>query len=363
MNKTTKTVIILGLLTLGGYLVFKSMKPKGEVTPPPPPPPPPTTECPKCGTIRCGTGTHAEEVGECGCECVKDKEVIDSHPAPPQGCRYDKSWNLICDGDVISGGDVEETTNAAIKYEGKIVQENTSWAIFKIENGKKRYYDAEAWSQEPNQAELILVTKAETDSIPTGENMPIIDILPPPIFTGGGDEVFDDGSSSTPVSFDFANLLNTIKSVYLKNNFPFDLRISAEINVDLKRMTQSELNTVNQFFSDALNDVDTSQSVEDNMDLIFGKFPSLGKPFVVKSDELQDAINQMATSRQAPSEDGGGSPTFLGLSEATTKDIMAVGDVIAGAAAILLTGGVGVAVAACWGLAKKVFGLFRKKNK
>ena len=92
MGKTTKTILIVGSLGVVAYLLYKGKiigKKGGDTTPTP------TPDCPKCSLLRCTTDTVPKEIGECGCECVPN--VIDLHPAPPQGCHYDANWNLICD--------------------------------------------------------------------------------------------------------------------------------------------------------------------------------------------------------------------------------------------------------------------------
>ena len=80
MNNTTKTVLIVGLIALSGFLLYNSAKAKTkgkDITPPPPPPP-----CPKCSDARCNAGTHPEQLGECGCHCVPDVIIP---PPPPNG--------------------------------------------------------------------------------------------------------------------------------------------------------------------------------------------------------------------------------------------------------------------------------------
>ena len=50
------------------------------------------------------TPTDEEPLGGGGIKPIDDN--IDTHPAPPKGCRYDENWNLICDEVGDDGGGV-----------------------------------------------------------------------------------------------------------------------------------------------------------------------------------------------------------------------------------------------------------------
>ena len=257
-NKTLKVVLVAALLYGVGYYVWKKSKDKkdaikeGEPTGGGGTPTggggAPTgggtgepqntgdTPCLKCSTIRCGKGKIPQEVGECGCQCVNEAgiEIIQPHPAPPIGCVYDENWNLVCpkvhntlpdegcyrneygnvvcvkpskgEGvvknpldpkfDIIVETPIKPTKNTL--SDGDIVQSPTTYAIFKIEGGYKRYYTWDAWMLEKDQYKLKTVTDADLGQYVDGKPMPEriniteIDLEQP--LGGGGMVVGNDGT-------------------------------------------------------------------------------------------------------------------------------------------------------------------------
>ena len=157
-----------------------------------------------------------------------------------------------------------------------------------------------------------------------------------------------------PMNYDYTPLLNLIQQVYVSSKFVWDDYIKGIVSAEIQKMSLDELKTTQTFFTNALNDVDSSKEIDSAMDLVFGKYPLLGQP-IIEQNEINQSI--VATQRKKPDED-------VDNDVADVIDRIAdVAGVLSGIALLIASSPIALAAGAVYGIAKGIAKLFRRKRK
>ena len=185
MNKTTRNILIIGALGVAIYLFSKNRKvvKQSDVTPPPPPPPPPI-DCVKCGETFCDEGFSPKQVGECGCQCVKDVVIL---PPPQRDDDFDITDEVV---EVIDTPNYDGFVLHASNY--GFVEKGVLRLFTNIEDFKNFFKE----SLGKDFSKVINVTDEFFNSFPKGENMPSTMVVVTPTdeepLGGGGIEMDSD---------------------------------------------------------------------------------------------------------------------------------------------------------------------------